>query len=34
MTLTVGFLHEYESDVDPGVERNDFRLFGGLTFEF
>lgn len=34
LSVTIGFLHEYESDPDPGIDQNDFRLFGGLTFDF
>jgi putative salt-induced outer membrane protein len=34
LSLTFGFLHEYESQVDAGDDRNDFKLFGGLTFDF
>ncbi len=34
LSFSIGFLHEHESIVDPGVERNDFKLFGGLTFDF
>ena len=34
LSLTVGLLNEYDSDVDPGIEHNDFKLFGGLAFDF
>jgi len=34
LSFSVGFLHEHQSIVDPGVDRNDFKVFGGLTFDF
>lgn len=32
--LTAGLQHEYQSDVDPGREKSDVRLFAGLSMEF
>ena len=34
MSLTAGLLHEYESEVDPGFEHYDLKIFFGLTFDF
>lgn len=34
LSLTFGFLHDYQSQVDDGDDYNDFKLFGGLTFDF
>ncbi len=35
LSLSVGLLHEHESDpADDSIESNDFKLFGGLTFDF
>jgi putative salt-induced outer membrane protein YdiY len=34
LSLLMGFLHEYESIVDPGKERGDFRFYTGLQFSF
>ncbi len=34
LSLTVGFAHEYQSQVAAGRQHNDFRLFGGLEFGF
>lgn len=34
LSLTVGLLDEYESNIDPGTKHNDFKLFGGLTLDF
>lgn len=34
LSLMVGILHEYESDPDDGLDKSDFKLFGGLTLDF
>jgi len=34
LSLTVGILHEYESDPDDGLDKSDFKLFGGLVLDF
>lgn len=34
LSLTAGLQHEYQSDVDPGREKSDIRLFAGLALEF
>lgn len=34
LSLTAGLQHEYQSDVDPGREKSDVRLFAGLALEF
>ena len=34
LSLTVGMLDEYESNIGPGTKHNDFKLFGGVTFDF
>jgi len=34
LSLSLGFIHEYQSQVDPGREHNDVKLFGGVTFDF
>lgn len=34
LNLSAGIEHEHESDVDPGVKRDDIRFFAGLTFAF
>ncbi|MFG0330841.1 MAG: YdiY family protein [Phycisphaerales bacterium] len=34
MSLTLGAYHEYQSQVDPGVEENDLKIYGGLSFNF
>ncbi len=34
LNLTAGLEHEYQSDVDPGVEESDLSLFAGLGLDF
>jgi len=34
MSLKLGVENEYESEVDPGNEKNDFKAFGAFVFEF
>lgn len=34
LSIVVGILHEYESDPDDGLDKSDFKLFGGLTLDF
>jgi putative salt-induced outer membrane protein YdiY len=34
LDLTAGLLHEYESEVDEGVEQSDLRLFVGVGLDF
>ncbi len=34
ISLTAGLEHEYQSDVDPGVEEHDLRVFAGFMFDF
>ncbi|HMN96109.1 MAG TPA: DUF481 domain-containing protein [Phycisphaerales bacterium] len=34
LSLTAGIRHEYDSDVDPGQDHNDFRFFAGVDYEF
>ena len=34
MSLTAGVFHEYQSDVDPDIDKNDVKVFVGLKFEF
>jgi putative salt-induced outer membrane protein YdiY len=34
LSLTFGLFDEYESQVGPGTKHNDFKVFGGLTFDF
>lgn len=34
MSLTAGLEHEYQSEVDPGVEEHDLRIFAGFMFDF
>ena len=34
LSLNLSLQHEYESTVDPGDDRNDFRLVAGLQFNF
>ncbi len=34
LSLNLSLQHEYESTVDPGDDRNDFRLVAGLQFDF
>lgn len=34
LDLTAGLLHEYESEVDEGVEQSDLRLFVGIGLDF
>ncbi len=32
--FNLGLYNEYQSKTDPGVARNDIRIFGGLSFDF
>ena len=34
MSFSINAIHEYISDVDPGVEKTDLQLFAGLTYDF
>ncbi len=34
VSLNVGLFQEYQSDVDPGRENNDLRIFGGFAIDF
>jgi putative salt-induced outer membrane protein YdiY len=34
LSLTAGFQHEHQSQVDPGREKDDFRLFAGVQYDF
>lgn len=34
LSLLLGLLNEYQSIVDPGVDRNDLRMFAGLQVAF
>lgn len=34
LSITFGLEHQYQSIVDPGDERNDLRLIGGLQYDF
>ena len=34
LSFNIGVEHEYQSVVDPGREKNDFRITAGLLFEF
>lgn len=34
LSFTVNALHEYVSDVDPGVDESDLKLFAGISYEF
>lgn len=34
LSFSINLLHEYESEVDPGVENSDLKLFAGLTYDF
>ncbi len=34
LSLTVNLLHEYVSDVDPGIENSDLKLYAGLAYDF
>lgn len=34
MSVTAGLFHEYQSDVDPSVDKNDLKIFAGLKFDF
>jgi hypothetical protein len=34
VSLLVGLLHEYQSIVDPGKDRNDLRIYTGIRYEF
>lgn len=34
VSIKLGVKHEYESEVDPGNDRNDLKYFGALVFDF
>lgn len=34
LSFTINALHEYVSDVDPGVDKSDLKLFAGISYEF
>ena len=34
LAFTVNLLHEYVSDVDPGIESSDLKLFAGVAYDF
>ena len=34
MSLTAGMQHEHQTRVDPGREKDDFRLFAGVQYDF
>lgn len=34
LSLTAGLAHEYQSEVDPGRDKNDLRVFAGINLEF
>lgn len=34
LSLTVGARHEYQSQVDPGDDKNDLRVYAGVQFDF
>ena len=34
LSLNLSLQHEYQSIVDPGNDRNDFRVVAGLQFDF
>lgn len=34
LELTAGLLHEYQSEVDAGIEQSDLRLYAGVGFDF
>ncbi|USN99272.1 MAG: DUF481 domain-containing protein [Phycisphaeraceae bacterium] len=34
LSFAINLLHEYESDVDPGVENSDLKVFAGLSYDF
>jgi len=34
MSLTAGLEHEYESQVDAGIDNHDLRVFAGMAFDF
>lgn len=34
LNISAGIEHEHESDVDPGIKRDELRFFAGLTFLF
>ena len=34
LNLTFGLLNEYQSQVDPGIEHNDLKVFGAIGFTF
>lgn len=34
LSFTINLIHEYISDVDPGIEKTDLQLFAGLSYDF
>lgn len=34
LSLTAGLLHEYQSEVDEGIDENDLKVYVGLSFDF
>jgi len=34
LSFSINAIHEYISDVDPGIEKSDLQLFAGLTYDF
>lgn len=34
ISLTAGVFHEHQSEVDPGIEKDDVKIFIGLQFDF
>jgi putative salt-induced outer membrane protein YdiY len=34
LALSAGIDNEYESETDPGIKKNDFKFFAGITFKF
>lgn len=34
LSFSINAIHEYISDVDPGIEKADLQLFAGLTYDF
>ena len=34
LSLTAGLAHEYQSQIDPGRQHNDLRLFAGVDWAF
>jgi len=34
MALNFGLYNEYQSKTDPGIDKNDLRIYGGISFDF